>query len=184
MHTLTMLARMSCLILLVGMTATTGCVEGAEDNAAPRIAATVNGAVISRDDVAARVAAGATPQHALDDLIDLEVVAEAAHAAHISITAAELDYAYAEVKRQNQFADDAAIASVLAKYGYTVRRYRAALEREMLEQRAINAIVAPGVTTTDPKARHAELDVKTRAWIEQLRREAVIEIAVTDSKEH
>src|ERR1700689_5066832 len=120
MHTIAaMVARMSCPILLVGMIAITGCVEEYGDSgvAAPGVAATVNGVVIHRDEVAANVAAGATPQHALDDLIDLELVVQAAHTAQISVTPADLDLAYAEIKRQNHFADDAALASALAEHG-------------------------------------------------------------------
>jgi parvulin-like peptidyl-prolyl isomerase len=169
MHTIAaMVARMSCLIVLIGMIATAGCLDELGDSG---VAATVNGAVIRRDDVAVNVAAGMAPQPALDDLIDTELVVQAAHTAHISVTSAELDLAFAEIKRQNHL-DDAAFASVLTEHGYTIARYRHALERQMLRVRAINVLVAPGTNATEPEARHA-----THAWIEQLRRDAVIEIA-------
>ena len=177
-------ARISGPILLVAVISAIGCSAGLEERAdttvATRgVAATVNGAVIFRDDVAASAGHGQTPQQALDELIDTELIAQAAHAAHITVTAAEVEAAYAEIMRENHFVDDADMVRALSKQSYTVARYRAALERQLLRFRAISLLVAPSVAANaDGKARHAELDAKTAAWVAQLRQHAVIDIAV------
>lgn len=184
MQTITAIAtRMRCRILLVAVIAATGCAEGFDERtdptvATPGVAATVNGAIIPADELAAYMTNGQTRERALAELIDEELVVQAAHAAHITVSPAEVDAAYAEIKRQNHL-DDAGLASALAASGYTVARYRVALEHMLVKIRAINVIVAPTVAAVgDKAARHAALDAKTSVWIAQLRQHAVIDIAV------
>ena len=72
--------------------------------------------------------------------------------------------------------DDEALAKWLAAFGSTIPRYRHDLERQLSLMRAIHLFVAPGVTSTDAPARRAELDAKTRAWLDEQRARAEITI--------
>jgi SurA N-terminal domain len=160
--------------------ATAGCVEGLAEHGDPGVAAIVNGAVISREAVAARASTGVSPQRALDALVDDELAVQAARAAHLVVSAAEVESVVGEIKRENRFTDDAALAHALVTQGYTIERYRLDLERQLLRFRAINAFVASSVVTTDPASRRAELDAKTHTWMDGLRARAKITINATD----
>jgi parvulin-like peptidyl-prolyl isomerase len=88
----------------------------------------------------------------LDDLINEELIVQAADEAHIEVDAKEVDDAMREVKTQNKL-DDAQFQQALAAQGYTLAAYRADLRRQLVHYKAINQIVAPKITVTDDEVR-------------------------------
>ncbi len=89
---------------------------------------------------------------ALDDMVNEELIVQAAEAAKIDIDATEVQAALDEIKSQNKL-DDAGLAKVLAAQGFTMANYRSDLRRQLLRLRAVNQLVAPKVTITDEDIR-------------------------------
>ena len=89
---------------------------------------------------------------ALDDMVNEELIVQAADAAKIDIDATEVQAALNEIKTQNKL-DDAGLAKVLAAQGFTMTNYKADLRRQLLRLRAVNQLVAPKVTITDEDVR-------------------------------
>lgn len=94
----------------------------------------------------------------LDEMVNEELIVQAADAARIEVESAEVQAALDEIKSSNNL-DDAALAQVLAAQGYTLSNYKTDLRRQLLRLRAVNQLVAPKVQVTDEdiKARYDEL---------------------------
>jgi parvulin-like peptidyl-prolyl isomerase len=94
----------------------------------------------------------------LDEMVNEELIVQAAEAAKIEVESAEVQAALDEIKSSNNL-DDAALAQVLAAQGYTLGNYKTDLRRQLLRLRAVNQLVAPKVTVTDEdiKARYDEM---------------------------
>lgn len=94
----------------------------------------------------------------LDEMVNEELIVQAADAAKIEVESAEVQAALDEIKSSNNL-DDAALAQVLAAQGYTLSNYKTDLRRQLLRLRAVNQLVAPKVQVTDEdiKARYDEL---------------------------
>lgn len=94
----------------------------------------------------------------LDEMVNEELIVQAAEAAKIEVDSSEVQAALDEIKQQNNL-DDAGLAQALASQGYTVQGYRMDLRRQLLRLRAINQLVAPKVQVTedDVRSRYAEL---------------------------
>lgn len=88
----------------------------------------------------------------LDDLINEELIVQAADEARIEVDAKEVDDAMREVKAQNKL-DDTQFQQALAAQGYTIGAYRADLRRQLTHYKAINQIVAPKISVTDDEVR-------------------------------
>lgn len=88
----------------------------------------------------------------LDEMVNEEVMVQAAEAAKIEIEASEVQAALDEIKQQNKL-DDAGLASALATQGFTMANYRQEVRRQMLRLRAVNQLVAPKVQLTDEDVR-------------------------------
>lgn len=88
----------------------------------------------------------------LDEMIEEELVLQAAAEAKLEVTDQEVDKAMDEVKRQNKL-DDAQLAEALSMQGYTVPEYRKDVRRQILRLRAINVLVRPNVSITDDDVR-------------------------------
>jgi parvulin-like peptidyl-prolyl isomerase len=88
----------------------------------------------------------------LDDLINEELIVQAAAEAHIDVDSKEVDDAMREVKAQNKL-DDAQFQQALAAQGYTIGAYRTDLRRQLTHYKAINQIVAPKISITDDEVR-------------------------------
>jgi peptidyl-prolyl cis-trans isomerase SurA len=88
----------------------------------------------------------------LDDMIDEELVVQAAEEAKIEIEPAEVNAALDEIKKQNDL-DDAKFAKALAEQGYTLTTYKQDLRRQLLRLRAQNQLVRPRVNVTDEDVR-------------------------------
>lgn len=94
----------------------------------------------------------------LDEMVNEELIVQAAEAAKIEVESTEVQAALDEIKSSNNL-DDAALAQVLAAQGYTLGNYKTDLRRQLLRLRAVNQLVAPKVTITDEdiKARYDEM---------------------------
>lgn len=88
----------------------------------------------------------------LDDMINEELIVQAAEEARIEVDPKEVDDALREVKNQNKL-DDAQFQQALAAQGYTIGAYRADLRRQLTHYKAINQLVAPKVSVTDDEVR-------------------------------
>ena len=140
----------------------------------------------------------------LDELINEELVVQAGEQANLDVDATEVQTAIVEIERQNDVTDTQ-LTALLAQQNVTFDDYKADVRRQLLRLRAINAIVAPKVTVSDadvlarytdlqrrsptaPKPlpemqaqiagelRHRELDRQTRLWLDELRKDAYIEL--------
>jgi peptidyl-prolyl cis-trans isomerase SurA len=88
----------------------------------------------------------------LDEMVNEELIVQAAEAAKIEIESSEVQAAVDEIKQQNNL-DDAALASALAAQGLTMSSYKQELRRQLLRLRAVNTLVAPKVQVTDEDVR-------------------------------
>ncbi|HEY5934686.1 MAG TPA: peptidylprolyl isomerase [Kofleriaceae bacterium] len=100
----------------------------------------------------------------LDDMVNEELIVQAAEAAKVEVEASEVQAALDEIKQQNNL-DDAGLAQVLASQGYTVGGYKTDLRRQLLRLRAVNQLVAPKVQVTeeDVRARYDEMQRRSAA---------------------
>lgn len=98
----------------------------------------------------------------LDEMVNDEVMVQAAEAAKIEIEPGEVQAALDEIKQQNNL-DDSGLASALAGQGFTMTNYRQEVRRQMLRLRAINQLVAPKVQITeeDVRARYDQMARRT-----------------------
>jgi peptidyl-prolyl cis-trans isomerase SurA len=88
----------------------------------------------------------------LDEMVNEELIVQAAEAAKIEIESSEVQAALDEIKQQNSL-DDAGLAAALAGQGYTLSNYKHEMRRQLLRFRAVNQLVAPKVQVTDEDVR-------------------------------
>lgn len=88
----------------------------------------------------------------LDEMVNEEVIVQAAEAAKIEIESSEVQAALDEIKQQNNL-DDAGLTSALAAQGFTMANYKQEMRRQLLRLRAVNQLVAPKVSVTDEDVR-------------------------------
>ena len=100
----------------------------------------------------------------LDEMVNEELMVQAAEAARVEVDSSEVQAALDEIKEQNKL-DDAGLASALASQGYTMSSYRSDLRRQLLRLRAVNQLVSPKVQITDEdvRARYDELQRRSEA---------------------
>ena len=100
----------------------------------------------------------------LDEMVNEELMVQAAEAARVEVDSAEVQAALDEIKQQNNL-DDAGLAQALASQGYTMSSYRTDLRRQLLRLRAVNQLVSPKVQVTDEdvRARYDELQRRSDA---------------------
>lgn len=96
----------------------------------------------------------------LDDMVNEELIVQAALEAKLEVEPKEITAALDEIKKQNSL-DDAGLAQALALQGYTIASYKVDVKRQILRMRAINMLVRPKVTITDEDVR-AKYDAMTR----------------------
>jgi parvulin-like peptidyl-prolyl isomerase len=98
----------------------------------------------------------------LEEMVNEEVMVQAAEAAKIEVESSEVQAALDEIKQQNNL-DDAGLASALAAQGFTLTNYKQEVRRQMLRLRAENQIVAPKVQITDEdiRARYDQMARRT-----------------------
>lgn len=100
----------------------------------------------------------------LDEMVNEELIVQAAEAAKVEVEASEVQAALDEIKTQNKL-DDAGLAQVLAAQGYNITNYKQELRRQLLRLRAQNQLVAPKVQVTeeDVRARYDALSRRSEA---------------------
>jgi peptidyl-prolyl cis-trans isomerase SurA len=94
----------------------------------------------------------------LDDMVNEELIVQAADEAKIEVDPSDVQAAIDEIKQQNNLDDDALQKALLAQ-GYSLSSYKADLRRQLLRFRAINTIIAPKINVTDEdiRARYDEM---------------------------
>ncbi len=94
----------------------------------------------------------------LDEMVNEELIVQAAEAAKVEVDSSEVQAAIDEIKQNNNL-DDAQLAQALAQQGFTMQGYRMDLRRQLLRLRAVNQLVSPKVQVTDEdvRARYDEL---------------------------
>jgi parvulin-like peptidyl-prolyl isomerase len=147
-----------------------------------RVVAVVNDAIILQSELDARLlpmraeaAQIADPQErrrrqaklssqVLDEMVNEELIVQAAEGAKIEVDSSEVQAALDEIKQQNNL-DDAGLQQALAQQGYTLASYKAELRRQLLRLRAQNQLVAPKVNVTDEDvhARYNEMQRRSEA---------------------
>jgi peptidyl-prolyl cis-trans isomerase SurA len=100
----------------------------------------------------------------LDEMINEELIVQAAEAAKIEVDSTEVQAALEEIKSSNNL-DDASLAQALAAQGYTLANYKHDLRRQVMRLRAVNQLVAPKVNVTeeDVKARYDEMQRRSQS---------------------
>ncbi len=100
----------------------------------------------------------------LDEMVNEELIVQAAEAAKIEVEASEVQAALDEIKANNNL-DDAGLAQVLAAQGYTLANYKHDVRRQLLRLRAVNQLVAPKVSVTeeDVQARYNQMKRRSDA---------------------
>lgn len=101
---------------------------------------------------------------ALDEMVNEELIVEAAVAAKIDVESGDVQAAIDEIKTNNNL-DDAGLSQVLAAQGLTIASYKQELRRQILRLRAVNQLVAPKVQVTeeDVQARYNQLKRRSEA---------------------
>jgi parvulin-like peptidyl-prolyl isomerase len=169
------------LIALLGMAGSAAAQKPASPNAGKklpleRVVAVVNDSIILQSELEARLVPvraeaeqiqdpterrrrlAKLSTQVLDEMVNEELIVQAAESAKIEVDSSEVQAALDEIKQQNNL-DDAGLAQALASQGYTVQGYRQDLRRQLLRLRAVNQLVAPKVQITedDVRSRYAEL---------------------------
>jgi parvulin-like peptidyl-prolyl isomerase len=100
----------------------------------------------------------------LDEMVNEELIVQAAEAAKVEVEAAEVQAALDEIKTNNNL-DDAGLAQALAAQGYTMSNYKHDLRRQLLRLRAQNQLVAPKVQVTeeDVRAKYDEMQRRSQS---------------------
>lgn len=94
----------------------------------------------------------------LDDMINEELMVQAAVESKLQVKPEEIQSALEEIKRQNKL-DDKGLADALSMQGYSIASYKKDVKRQILRMRAVNMLVRPRVTITDDdlRARYDEM---------------------------
>jgi len=98
----------------------------------------------------------------LDEMVNEELIVQAAEAAKIEVEASDIQAALDSVKEQNNF-DDAGLLAAVSGLGYNLASYKQEVRRQLLRYRAINQLVSPKVQVTDEdiRARYDQMARRT-----------------------
>ncbi len=96
----------------------------------------------------------------LDDIINEELMIQAAVEAKLSVSPKEITKALDGIKSQNKL-DNKGLAKALALQGFTIGAYRKVMKRQIMRMRAINQLVRRKVAITDEDVR-AKYDAMNR----------------------
>jgi peptidyl-prolyl cis-trans isomerase SurA len=100
----------------------------------------------------------------LDEMVNEELMVQAAESAKVEVDSSEVQAALDEIKQSNNL-DDAGLAQALGSQGFTMQGYRMDLRRQLLRLRAVNQLVSPKVNVTeeDVRARYDELQRRSQS---------------------
>ncbi len=147
-----------------------------------KVAAVVNDTIIMQSELEARMGplrqelrqiadakertrrAAKLQSQVLGEMINDELIVQAAAEAKIEVEPGEVNAAVDEIKRENKL-DDNALAQVLAQQGFTLASYKADLRKQILRLRASNQLVRPrvNVTNEDVRARYDQMQRRSEA---------------------
>jgi peptidyl-prolyl cis-trans isomerase SurA len=158
---------------LVALLALVVCPQLAHAEVIERVAAVVNDQVILLSDLRRRAApfleqalADATDQgertlrvkkiykQLLQQLVDEELVEQAAKKTNVSVTDSEVDQAIDNVRRQNGMTEDAFWQAVKGQ-GFTDKQYRQDVRKQLLRLKVLNQRVRSRVNMTEQTVREA-----------------------------
>lgn len=88
----------------------------------------------------------------LEEMINEELIVQAAAEARIDVEASDVNAALEEIKQQNNL-DDKQFAEALASQGFTLSAYKQDLRRQLIRLKAVNQLVRSRVTVTDDDVR-------------------------------
>lgn len=88
----------------------------------------------------------------LDELVNEELIFQAANEARIEVEEKELDAAIKDIRDQNKL-DEAAFQQALVAQGYSYAAYRQDIRRQLTRVKAMNQLVAPKINVTDDEVR-------------------------------
>jgi peptidyl-prolyl cis-trans isomerase SurA len=88
----------------------------------------------------------------LEDMINEELIVQAARDARIDVEAGDVNAALEEIKKQNNLSDQQ-FAEALAAQGYTLAAYKNDLRRQLTRLKAVNQLVRSRVSVTDDDVR-------------------------------
>jgi peptidyl-prolyl cis-trans isomerase SurA len=88
----------------------------------------------------------------LDELVNEELIFQAAAEAKIEVTAKEIDAAITDIRTNNKL-DEQQFQQALIAQGYNITAYRADIQRQLTRVKAMNQLVAPKVTVSDDEVR-------------------------------
>jgi parvulin-like peptidyl-prolyl isomerase len=175
---------MKSVLVLVLLTAVAAAKPPAGARAiVDRVVATVGGQPIWKseiDDTIRAAKAEMSPdvfQRVLDDLIETHLMLQAADAAHITASDADLDAGLQQIEQQNHLTD-AQLDTALAEFGYTRAAYRAELGRQIRIQKLMQQELVPKIqirASDSPDAFQRALETERRAWIERRKQSVHIE---------
>lgn len=103
-------------------------------------------------------------ENTLDDMINEELMVQAAVDAKLEVKDKEIRDALDEIKRQNKL-DDKGLEAALAQQGFTIASYKKDVRRQLLRMRAMSMLVRPRVSVTDEdiRARYDEMSRRSSA---------------------
>jgi parvulin-like peptidyl-prolyl isomerase len=103
-------------------------------------------------------------ENTLDDMINEELMVQAAVDSKLEVKDKEIRDALDEIKRQNKL-DDAGLEAALAQQGFTIPSYKKDVRRQLLRMRAMSMLVRPRVSVTDEdiRARYDEMSRRSSA---------------------
>jgi peptidyl-prolyl cis-trans isomerase SurA len=96
----------------------------------------------------------------LEEMINEQLVTQAAAAAKLDVSAKEVEAAITDLKKQNSL-DDKQLAEALRLQGYSMSSYRRDVRNQILRMRAVNTLVRPKVSITEDDVR-AKYDEASR----------------------
>jgi parvulin-like peptidyl-prolyl isomerase len=88
----------------------------------------------------------------LDEMVNEQLVTQAAAAAKLDVSAKEVEAAIADLKKQNKLDEDQ-LAEALRLQGYSMSSYRKDVRNQILRMRAVNTLVRPKVSITEDDVR-------------------------------
>jgi peptidyl-prolyl cis-trans isomerase SurA len=116
-------------------------------------------------------------QKVLDDLIDQHLMLQAAEAAHIAATDAEIDAGVQQVEQQNKMTD-AALDTALAEISMTRAQFRAELAKQITINKLIQVEIVPKISVPANGNQiefQMQLENERRTWLEARKRSVHIE---------
>jgi parvulin-like peptidyl-prolyl isomerase len=116
-------------------------------------------------------------QKVLDDLIEQQLMQQAADAAHITASEAEVNAGIQQIEQQNNI-DDAGLDTALAEFGMTRAQYRAELAKQIKIQKLMQLELVPKISvraSESPMEFQMQLESERRKWVEARKRSVHIE---------